>query len=407
MSKTAQAVYSSCLFKPSKAAISFGAATVTLISSAISYALNDCLCHLTGRFRAKAPTKPDYSDIYTSDVTVVTQGDCDAGSYLEIHQPTVPYRDQAGKVKAIIYLHGFSLGPSRIYGTHIEHLVKQGYYVFYPNFQTGFCHFEPDLTLTVEELIDAVFGEKTPALQYNWLKNAMESVRKGFESIHLDSETAVDTYVFGHSLGGLFAISWPYFINHWQQEVKDDETVPTYLIPQQIVTADPIPSSVMIPGKIGRLIETLIPQVDVHQTGSGVTMPLVILHGRDDAVVAPSQWDDYFDDIATPQKSMFLSSTDAYGCSPLYANHEQATVDTSFFPTSLSLLVLDGVGAENALNWNYIWPPLDRAIRNGDRVDLSHFDMGTWSDGHPVQPIQLYKSTSLPKAPSMAEIFMG
>jgi pimeloyl-ACP methyl ester carboxylesterase len=365
------------------------------ISSMVSYYVNALRCGLLGRLLPTPPPMPDFSGIYTSDFQRIALGECLKGTYLEIYRPTKPFTADDGRVKAVVYLHGFALGPSRIYRAHIEHLARQGYYVFYPNFQTGFCHFDASLTKTVEELIEEIFGDKHLAVQYYWMQNALKSVRAGFEHENIASETAVETFLFGHSLGGLFAISWPWYVNRWPGEVAREATSPRYLLPQQIVAADPIPSSMMIPGRIGKLIAKLVPQVDVRKTGADVTMPLAILHGRDDWVVPPSTWEAYFPAIASPAKSMFVSSTDARGCGALYANHEQCTVDTSFFPTLLALLILDGVGKEDTLDWRYLWPPLDRAVRHGERVDLSQFDMGSWSDGHPVRPIEVYLSASI------------
>lgn len=358
--------------------------------SALSFYWNRFLCRLLGTLRAKAPSKPDYAAVYTSDFEVVTYGECSKGTYLEVYRPHTPLRGADGKAKAVVYLHGFALGPSRIYRAQLEHLARQGIYVFYPNYMTGFCHFEGTLSKTVEELIDEIFGDEHLGAQYYWMQNALKSVQGAFEAESLADDALVETYLFGHSLGGLFAISWPYYVNRWAEDVAQGQDIPTYLLPQQIVAADPIPSSLTIPGKLGKLIAKLIPQVDVKVTGADVTMPLAILHGQQDWVVPPTEWDDYFPAIATPCKRMFLSRTDTHGCGGLFANHEQSTVDTSFFPNWAALLVLDGVGEENALNWNFIWPPLDRAVRDGERVDEFIFDMGAWSDGQPVRAVQVY-----------------
>ncbi|NEO29565.1 MAG: hypothetical protein F6K36_03760 [Symploca sp. SIO3C6] len=114
----------------------------SVISSTVAYYLTDFWCNLTNRFRPKPPTKPDYTNIYTSpEYTPERYGQCNQGTYIEVYKPQNPYLGDNGKPKAVIYLHGFALGASQIYGTHLEHLVKQGYYVFYPNFQTGFCSF--------------------------------------------------------------------------------------------------------------------------------------------------------------------------------------------------------------------------------------------------------------------------
>ncbi|WP_234419838.1 hypothetical protein [Nodularia spumigena] len=52
--------------------------------------------------------------------------------------------------------------------------------------------------------------------------------------------------------------------------------------------------------------------------------------------------------------------------------------------------VLDGVGRENNLNWRYIWYALDQVIRFGARADELQFNLGEWSDGQPVNPIEVY-----------------
>ncbi|WP_017324428.1 alpha/beta hydrolase [Synechococcus sp. PCC 7336] len=362
----------------------------TVFRATLAYYLNQFLCRWTGEFRAKPPAPPDYSQIYTSDLQPpIHQGICKDGSYIEIHKPSNPYLGDNNRPKCIIYLHGFTLGPSRIYGEHIEHLVKQGYYVFYPNFQTGFCHFQQTPFQTLEALIDAVLGEEALDSQELWMGNALSSVQKAYESENLLSQE-VDTYLFGHSLGGLFALSWPSYVKH--------RALPQQLLPQQVVVADPIPSSDPLSGKLGDLLEKIIKEVDIKQTGQDLTMPVGILHGNDDWVIAPQKWLNYFEYIASPDKKMYLSFTDAYGCPAMYANHEQATDDTSFFPPFLALTVLDGVGVANNLDWRYIWHALDRVLK-GDRADRLTFDMGHWSDGHPVKPIQVY----LPRQPKLTQ----
>ena len=107
----------------------------------ITHDLNTCLCRLTRTFRPKPPTKPDY--IYASPNYILeTVGECDQGSYIEIYRPERPL---SGTPKAVVYLHGFDLGASQIYGTHLQHLVKQGYYVLYPNFKRVFVRFQTRL----------------------------------------------------------------------------------------------------------------------------------------------------------------------------------------------------------------------------------------------------------------------
>ncbi|WP_202223518.1 alpha/beta hydrolase [Okeania sp. KiyG1] len=361
-----------------------------IITSTIQYYLTNFWCRLTHSFRPKAPTKPDYSDIYTSPKYQVKKaGECKQGSYIETYVPETPFLGENSQPKAVIYLHGFDLGASEIYRSHLEHLVKQGYYVFYPNFQTGFCSFPNSAWKTALELAEELVGDGLIDSQEKWLKNALKSVSTAYQAANL-ANVPVDTYLFGHSLGGLFALSWAYYI--------EQEHLPENLLPQQVLVADPLPNTNVanIPGPLGDLIKKITDDVDVQVTGAALTMPVAILHGDDDWVVPKDEWKQPFTYIKTEQKKMFLSFTDDRGCPGMYANHEQATVNTSFFDTFLALTVLDGVGVENDLNWRYIWYGLDRVIRYGERADLLNFDMGNWSNGQPVHGIEVFLDSSNP-----------
>ncbi len=164
------------------------------------------------------------------------------------------------------------------------------------------------------------------------------------------------------------------------------------MLPCQVVVADPIPNTAIsgIPGLFGDLLRKVSDDVDIKVTGSALTMPVAILHGNDDWVAPKDEWKTPFNYIATEQKKMFLSFSDNRGCPGLYANHEQATVNTSFFPVFLSLTVLDGVGVEDALDWNYVWSALDQVIRHGVQAHLLEFELGVWSDGVPVKEIEVF-----------------
>ena len=58
------------------------------------------------------------------------------GNFIRVLAPDSPYHDQQGKIKVIVYLHGFALCMPRFYEKHLEVLAaKGGYYVFFPDFQ--------------------------------------------------------------------------------------------------------------------------------------------------------------------------------------------------------------------------------------------------------------------------------
>lgn len=358
---------------------------LTALRATSAYLVHSVICRLLGGFRPQPPAAPDYSALYTSSgFQVHTYGRCQDGDYIDVYAPERPFLGDNGRPKSAVFLHGFALGASRIYRAHLEHLVRQGYFVFFPNYQTGFCHFEPNIVMTVEQLLDEVIGEGLVASQQQWLDNAVKSVADAYARTGFGPGEAVDTYVYGHSLGGLFALSWPYTVK--------DQGYPENLLPLQVLTADPIPSTsgAKLHGKLAKLRDRLTDDVDISVTGQALTMPVAILHGEADWIVPKSQWDTPFAAIKTEHKRMFLSRTDTHGCPGHYANHEQATTDTGFFPPLLALLLLDGVGVVDNLDWRYLWSALDRVIRDGARADQLSFDLGEWSDGRPVKPVSVY-----------------
>lgn len=355
---------------------------LAVLQSTLAYLANQRICQLLGWLRPKPPGKPDYSGIYTSpQYSVETAGKCAEGSYIEVYRPATPYLGDNGRPKAVIYLHGFALGASQIYRVHLEHLVRQGYTVFYPNYQTGFCQFPDGPFKTVAALIAEIFGDGLIPSQEKWLENALESVSAAYARVGFGEGVAVDTYVYGHSLGGLFALSWPYYVKN------NGKVYPDNLLPLQVLAADPIASTggAQLPGKLGKKLKAMSHAIDIDKVGKALTMPVAILHGNDDWIVPSEQWQEPFTAIATPHKRMFLSKSDGHGCPGLYANHEQATDDTSFFPERLALLVLGGVGVEDNLDWRYIWFALERVIRDGVRrpARVRHGQLVQWATGDP------------------------
>jgi pimeloyl-ACP methyl ester carboxylesterase len=356
---------------------------MSILGSAVCYLLAELTCRVKGRFRPQPPARPTFS--YTSDYTLRTLGSCDQGTYVEMYCPTIPFLGNNNTPKVVIYLHGFDLGASRIYGSHLLHLVRQGVYVIYPNFQKGFCQFPTSSWQTVEELIQETIGSGVIRPQGEWMQAALTGAKQAYAALGL-ATGSVDTYLFGHSLGGLFALSWPYYVKQG--------SFPDYLLPQQVIVADPVPhtgfhSTGPMRAKLGNFADA----IDIAETGKALTVPTAILHGNDDAIAPKEQWVAPFQSIASPDKTMYLSCTDRWGCPALFANHEQCTVDTDFVGTLLALTILDGVGVEDPLDWFYIWSALDQVILLGKRADQLTFQMGDWSDRKSIHPIEIFLSS--------------
>lgn len=318
--------------------------------------------HNSAKLTAKPipPPKPDYNLLYTSPMyNREILGECTEGSYIEVYIPARPYHSQQGHLQVVVYLHAFALGASQIYRSHLEHLVKQGFYVFFPSYQHDFCQVPKTLWQTLYTMTKAVLNPY-PISPQGWLHSAIRSVNNAFERLQL-TKADIDTYLFGHSLGGLFALSWSYYAQ---------SKVPVSLLPKQVIAVDPIPcSDSNIPAPIraiARSVGGFKDRVTIKTTGAALNIPIAILHGYDDPVVSVFDWKPWFKTyIASTAKRFYVSYTDSHGCPAMYADHMQAAVDTSFFPDGLAKPLLGGVGSEDTLRWRFVWAALDQVIREG------------------------------------------
>jgi ubiquinone/menaquinone biosynthesis C-methylase UbiE len=341
--------------------------------------------------KSKHPQKPDYCKVYTSPkYDKKTWGDRDEGNYIEMYIPEKPFQDISNTRRLVIYLHGYALGNSQIYLTHIEHLAQQGYYVAYPSYQRSLFQLsEHELDNESEitnKLVDTL--KPFPISHQEWLQSSIKSTMYACEQVGL-TKAAVDTYIFGHSLGGLFALSWLYYL--------EDKNATECIVPKQIIAVDPAPDSDSnIPKKIRDILNRLgafKDKISIKETGAELKAPVAILHGNDDIIVPKESWIDPFRYIASKQKTMYLSFSDDHGIPVINADHQQTTIDTSFVPNWFAQKFLGGYGSENNLDWRYVWYALDQVIRDDTRADLLKFDMGEWSDGTPVRAIKVYLSS--------------
>lgn len=373
---------------------------------------------------------------------------------MRIYAPKTPFEEN-GRLKVITYLHGFSLCLPEFYEEHLQELVTNGYYVFFPDFQKSDypdflekkpnCSEEPSnpknfrklllslgvlliklilrreingkelkqlaqdslliaLRLILGSLLFVVFVNVINIFDRKYAKNlvsmiitVLASLRStpmewlGFavnitslgweklseysqedDNLELDlSKKEIDFYLFGHSLGGLLALSWPYYLKHHPDEKLEK------FYPQQIITGDPAPNTTLGIPKIALWILGIFrfpfatQPLKIEDTGTELKIPVGILHGNDDKIVKPTEWvkpprteeKGAFFNIVSDQKNIYFSISNQD--EKLTANHNQSVTNTCYYANGFMSKFGGAKQVANAYNYQYIWPAL-MAIIKGD-----------------------------------------
>ncbi len=239
-----------------------------------------------------------------------------------------------------------------------------------------------------------------------WLGFAVNTTVIGWEKLcehskqELDlldlSQKDIDFYVFGHSLGGLLALSWPYGLNCLEKHSEDKcpKIKPKQIIakekyskfhPKQIITGDPAPNTAGgIPPLVFKIIKFLgfpfaVNELDIQETGKDLAkipvIPVGILHGNDDQIVLPKEWVEpdphtqksSFCAIKSTQKKIYFSLSNQ--ANDLTANHNQSVTNSTYYGDAF----MDNFGgakkAPNAYNFGYIWSALDAVVKSEVQAD--------------------------------------
>lgn len=220
-----------------------------------------------------------------------------------------------------------------------------------------------------------------------WIDNAITTTDNAWQMLcSQDPKLAKSTefYLFGHSLGGLLALSWIYYL-------KDKPELQAKFYPRQIIVADPAPNTVLgIPNIVVLVLKLFNSrltrgEIDIKKTGVDLDVPVAILHGEGDKLVKAKFWykpglfnkKSNFDYIATADKKLYFSLSDK--SQHLLAFHNQAVTDTNYYSDAL-FQHFGGVKHEaNAYNYEYIWAGLNLVIENQIKASelLENFPLKT------------------------------
>jgi pimeloyl-ACP methyl ester carboxylesterase len=300
---------------------------------------------------AKPPAKPDFTYI-SPNFSVRQQGSCLHGTRVWIYSPQIPKSDPTD---AIVYLHGFGITSPDFYEGHIEHLVKQGNYVIYPQMQEGSCEiFRGKLLGWAVQLSQ----RSSPA---RWVKRAGEVVTEALDSL----PSVGKVFLYGHSMGGAFAMMWG--------------SLNTVDPIEAAVVASPQPAGFSaIPGIITTLFFFRFGEdIDVPEAAPSTTFPIAVIHGNDDTIASEQDILPSYEALGSTSKAWYQAQSDKHGHPSLSADHIQP-------------LAKRREARQDSFDWRFTWSALDQVIGGTAVTDLG-FDMGQWSDGVPVKSaVKLY-----------------
>ena len=301
----------------------------------------------TGYGSAEAEISPGFTEY--------TQGSAAAGDLTWYYVPdTLKYGSSA---PVVVFLHGFATLVPALYHTHIEHLVREGNIVIFPQYQkstlAGF-------------LSEAGLGKA--ADQNVWARRAVASVNAVLEALG-DKVDMDEVYLYGHSLGGLICLAW-----------QADGGVP---VRAMVLSHPEVDSQQGIPPFVKSLLHII--EIPWRDYAPAINVPVIILNGTDDHIAPVSQSKAIMALLTSaPSKVLYVAQHDGHGYPPLSPNHG-APLDVVWgLPPHLRIF---GISGElDALDWRYYFAALD-AVMDGWRDQLP-FNMGMWSDGVPVRPVQ-------------------
>lgn len=261
-------------------------------------------------------------------------------------------RADAEPLPVVIFVHGFSAVNSESYRAWIEHIVRRGAIVIFPDYQTA----------NVIETAPAEFQANAVA----GIRAAVAMLETG-EPVSADFERVA---IVGHSLGGLLAVNIA--------AVAGPLGLP---VPDAIMTVEP--GGCLGCGGLSELVG--VPYADLSRIDPE-TLALVVAGDEDDVVGetgAMLAWEN-LDSIPFERRDYILVRSDRTGQPPLIADH--AAPQTGLGNAEVD--VLDWYGF-----WKWFDLLTDCAFHELDCEDAlggsaSQLEMGIWSNDVPVvQPV--------------------
>jgi acetyl esterase/lipase len=277
-----------------------------------------------------------------------------------LFEPTEPRtQGAAGPLPLVIILHGYSVVDPEIYHAWIDHLVRRGAIVVYPDYQNDFGSVAADVQRTdfPKTLTDAEAAVRAALLVLGTGGHARPDLGR--------------VAVVGHSHGAILAAAYA--------AAAASQGLP---VPGALLLAMPGCSLRQTPATVAacRVLGDL-------STIPSTTRVLVLAGGDDTLAGTDPQWVwAQLTAVRADHKDFVTLVGDAHGQPPLVADHFVAWTTSAVF-------LGHAVGTLNALDWYGTWKFLDAlmgcSFAGQDCQDAlgntpQQRFMGTWSDGVPV-----------------------
>lgn len=304
------------------------------------------------------PGKPELgygsSEFYIAETwQIIEQGDPSQGDLTWIGVPDV-LRD-GDSAPVVIFLHGFAALTPSIYQSHLEHLLRQGNIVIFPQFQKStFWGFLSES------------GIFKPVDQSIWARRAVMSVDRALDTLS-DQVNSDEIYLYGHSLGGLISLAW-----------QAEDGVP---LKKLILSHAQVDANAGMPDFVKNLVQ--IVEIPWREYAPEIDVPVIILNGEEDDIAPISQSDEIYSLLhSAPDVQFYVAPSDRYGYPRISPNHGAPMDEIIGLPPHLKIF---GISGElNVLDWRFYFAALDAVMVSDEKIP---FAMGQWSDGTEVLPI--------------------
>ena len=282
-------------------------------------------------------------------------GDTNDGTRCWVFIPSVLKNDATAPV--VIYLHGFMLIVPPIYQGQIEHLVRQGYIVIFPEYNLG-----------------GFTGMFNDTDQYEQLDRAIEAVDIALALPDVAERAELNEIVLAsHSNGGKMSMGW---VAGGGVDVK------------AMVMQHPCISNEAIPAFGRDLFLGDMTEVDYAADGPAITCPVIIIGGRDDTIAKVEDFSALYQALPNASTKVYYQyETDEHGEPILESDHMVPAQSDGAIPGFI-LDLMSGMGISafeyNSDDFRIHFAAVDAALDDQTRVT---FNRGEWSDGVAVKPV--------------------